>query len=123
VGTFPVSRTGEFCSFGTSGVLCLTIRFQKLNLPYEFELPKGLPKPAIMFHQPLLGEYFGAGFTKDAGMKVNSKALAFSGKLNYLKSTIVCVFHDLPRFGDVQKETGLMVCVPSNRLSDVLINL
>ncbi|KIJ55558.1 hypothetical protein M422DRAFT_240172 [Sphaerobolus stellatus SS14] len=39
------------------------------SLPYRFHLPKGIPKPVIMFAQPLLSEMFGAGFSKDPGMK------------------------------------------------------
>ncbi|KAF8527280.1 hypothetical protein JB92DRAFT_2553330, partial [Gautieria morchelliformis] len=37
------------------------------NLPYSFRLPVGGSKPAVMFSRPLLGELFGAGFSKDAG--------------------------------------------------------
>ncbi|GJJ11411.1 hypothetical protein Clacol_005644 [Clathrus columnatus] len=38
------------------------------GLPYSFSLPKPLCKPAVMFIEPLLGELYGAGFTKDSGM-------------------------------------------------------
>ncbi|KAF8586434.1 hypothetical protein K439DRAFT_1387139 [Ramaria rubella] len=40
-----------------------------LNLPYQFVLQGGFAKPAVMFSQPLLGELFGAGFSKDPGAK------------------------------------------------------
>ncbi|KAF8513409.1 hypothetical protein BU17DRAFT_31851, partial [Hysterangium stoloniferum] len=39
------------------------------RLPYCFRIPEGLNKPGVMFSEPLLGELFGAGFTKEAGMK------------------------------------------------------
>lgn len=45
------------------------------GLPYTYDLYSGLPAPAVIFQEPLLGELFGAGFTKSPKCKVRARSL------------------------------------------------
>ena len=65
----PISYREEVCVMHF-GVSSLNPDFTPLPtqtaplLPYTYEIGHGLPSPAVFLTQPLLGELFGAGFTK-----------------------------------------------------------
>ena len=77
----PVAFRGEVTRVSDLSVTSnLSLQQTTQVLPYSYKLSSTLPKPVVFLSKPLLGELFGAGFTKSPGGKVSHIELSDPSK-------------------------------------------